>query len=55
MQRFVARQNIAHYRHLLETEQDPAKRAKLERLLSEANAQLDDAEAGATAKSGSDD
>jgi len=36
MDRFVARQNVIHYRLLLETEQDPEVRAQIEHLLAEA-------------------
>jgi rubrerythrin len=35
MDKFVERQNIAHYLEQLETEKDPTKRAMLERLLTE--------------------
>ena len=35
MDRFVARQNLAHYRDLLAEETDPEKRKVLERLLAE--------------------
>ncbi len=38
MERFIARQNIEHYRQLLQTERDPAVRAQIERLLAEAEA-----------------
>ncbi len=35
MDRFIERQNIAHYIDHLKTETDPIKRAMLERLLDE--------------------
>jgi hypothetical protein len=35
MDQFVERQNITHYGDQLKTEQDPTKRAMLERLLAE--------------------
>ncbi len=44
MQRFVARQNVERYRHMLEAEQDPHRRAQIEQLLAEAIARLDEAE-----------
>lgn len=40
MDRFVARRNIEIFSQQLETELDPAKRAKLEKLLQEAREQL---------------
>ncbi|MBJ7403389.1 MAG: hypothetical protein JHD07_08865 [Bradyrhizobium sp.] len=39
---FVARANIEHYRRLLQTEEDDAKRATIERLLSEEEQKLQD-------------
>jgi len=35
MEKFIERQNIAHYVDLLQLETDPIKRATLERLLAE--------------------
>ena len=35
MERFVERQNIERYKHLLKLETDPAKRAMLLKLLAE--------------------
>jgi hypothetical protein len=40
MQSFVARQNIQHFRELLATEADPARRAMLASLISEEEAKL---------------
>jgi hypothetical protein len=40
MDSFVLRQNIANFRGQLEREQDPAKRAMLERLLAEEQQRL---------------
>ncbi len=48
MRKFVARQNVERYRHLLETERDPAVRRKLESLLAEALAILDEEEESAS-------
>ena len=44
MQRFVARQNIEHYRLLLKHETDPAKRDVLSKLLAEEEAKFGDPE-----------
>ena len=44
MQRFVAKQNVDHYRHMLETEQDPDRRRQLEQMLAEAIAHLNEVE-----------
>jgi len=44
MERFIARQNIEHFRQLLAETHDPEARARLERLLSEARGQLKRAE-----------
>ena len=44
MDRFVARQNIDHFRQQLAAERDAGKRAQLEGLLREAEAQLKAAE-----------
>ena len=44
MQRFVARQNIEHYRLLLKHETDPAKRETLLKLLAEEEAKFGDPE-----------
>jgi len=44
MQRFIARQNIERFRRLLSSEREPAQRERLEQLLAEAIAQLDQAE-----------
>ncbi len=44
IQRFVARQNIEHYRNLLATELEPQRRAQIEHLLAEATAELERAE-----------
>ena len=41
VQQFVARQNVQHYRNLLETERDPRQRERLEQLLAGALAQLE--------------
>ena len=35
MEKFIERQNIAHYEDQLKAESDPVKRAMLERLLAE--------------------
>lgn len=43
MLRFVARQNIAHFRQLLEQEADPAQRRRLEQLLADEETKLNDA------------
>ena len=40
MQRFVLRQNIEHYRKMLEITPDPAKHRQLEKLLLEEEAKL---------------
>lgn len=40
MDGFVARENIKHYRHLLETETDALERARLLRLLAEEEIKL---------------
>ncbi|MGA2996224.1 hypothetical protein [Bradyrhizobium sp.] len=45
MDRTVADLNIAHFKKLLSTEVDPAKRQTLERLLAEEEAKLAHAEA----------
>ncbi len=45
MDRFVARQNIEHFRELLAAERDPQERSRLEQLLAEAREQLRQAEA----------
>ena len=50
--RFVARQNIEHYHHLLATETDDAKRQQLMRLLTEEEAKLKAAEAKAKKPTG---
>jgi hypothetical protein len=42
--RFIARQNIEHFRQLLAQARDPEERARLERFLSEATEQLRQAE-----------
>lgn len=44
MQRFVARQNIEHYRLLLKHETDAAKRETLLKLLAEEEAKFGDPE-----------
>ena len=44
MDRFIARQNIEHFRQRLDLARDPEERARLERLLSEATEQLRQAE-----------
>jgi hypothetical protein len=38
MEHFIERQNIGHYKELLKTESDPAKRAGVLRLLAEEEA-----------------
>lgn len=45
MDRFIARQNIDHFRRQLATARDPAERAQLEKLLAEAQEELRRAEA----------
>jgi len=40
MQDFVARQNVEHFRHMLETERDSKQRGRLEQLLTEAMAEV---------------
>ncbi len=45
MDRTAADLNIAHFKKLLETETDPAKRQTIERLLAEEEAKLPRAEA----------
>lgn len=40
MKRFVAEQNIRHFKRLLETETDPERREVVERLLGEARGEL---------------
>ena len=40
MDSFVRRQNIANFRHQLERERDPAKRAVLQQLLAEEQQKL---------------
>ena len=40
-ERFIATQNVEHYRQLLTKERDPAKRLQIERLLAEARTSLD--------------
>lgn len=47
MDRFIARQNIEHYRHLLETERDPHQIELLQGMLAEEEAKLRAAEARA--------
>jgi len=44
MDRFIARQNIEHYRQLLETITDEHERQKLLQMISEEEAKLKDAE-----------
>ena len=44
MDRFVARQNIEHFRELLAAARDPEERKRLERFLAEAHEQLRQAE-----------
>ena len=44
MERFVKRKNIEHYRDLLKTIADPARRRTIERLLREEKAKLKDVE-----------
>ena len=44
MDRFIARQNIEHFRQLLAQARDPEERIRLERFLSEATEQLRQAE-----------
>jgi hypothetical protein len=44
MDRFVARRNIEHFSHQLETGRDPVKRSNIEKLLDEACEQLRQAE-----------
>lgn len=41
MKRFVAEQNIRHFKHLLETETDPERREVIARLLREAKRELE--------------
>ncbi len=40
MEKFVERQNIAHFADLLRTETDPTKREMLQRLLAEEKVKL---------------
>ena len=40
MERFVIRQNIEHYREMLKTTTDPARRAAIEKLLREEEPKL---------------
>jgi hypothetical protein len=40
MEQFVIRQNILHFRHLLDRETDPAERHRIEALMAEAEADL---------------
>lgn len=40
MKRFVAEQNIQHFKHLLENDMDPERREVIERLLGEARREL---------------
>ena len=44
MDRFVARQNIQHFRHMLKDALDPQERARVEGLLREAEERLRTAE-----------
>jgi len=41
MQRFVARQNIQHFKEMLAAETDPARRALFERMIAEEEAKLE--------------
>ena len=40
MQRFVAKQNIQHFKEMLAAEADPARRVLLERMIAEEEAKL---------------
>jgi len=40
MQRFVARQNIQHFKDMLAAERDPARRVLLEAMIAEEEAKL---------------
>ena len=44
MHRFIARQNVERYRHMLDAERDPERRAQIQRLLAEAMAELNEVE-----------
>jgi hypothetical protein len=48
MERFIARQNIEHYRRLIEAERDPRQIALLQRMLAEEEARLNEAESRAS-------
>ena len=41
VQQFIAKRNVARYQRLLEQEADPMQKARLERLLAEAKAELE--------------
>ena len=44
LRQFIARQNVRRFNLLLETERDPNKRAQIQRLLTQAIADLDEVE-----------
>jgi hypothetical protein len=44
MKKFVAEQNIAHFKHLLDSEPDERQRALLQRMIAEEEAKLGEGE-----------